>query len=85
MAFVSDDDGKTWRGGVIIDEREKVTYPDGVQGGDGTIYIIYDHNRTPDGAVLMAAFTEEDARAGRAVTDNVRLQVEVARLPQEQE
>ncbi|MEX1027043.1 MAG: sialidase family protein [Candidatus Paceibacterota bacterium] len=84
MAFVSDDDGKTWQGGLKIDQREKVTYPDGVQGEDGTIYIIYDYNRTPDGAVLMAVFAEEDARAGRAVTDNVRLQVEVACLSQEQ-
>jgi len=85
MAFVSGDDGKTWQGGLMIDQREKVTYPDGVQAEDGTIYIIYDYNRTPDGAVLMATFTEEDVRAGRAVSDKVRLRVEVARLPREQE
>jgi len=80
MAFVSGDDGKTWQGGLMIDEREKVTYPDGVKADDGTIYIIYDHNRTPDGVVLMATFAEEDARAGEAVTDKVRLRVEVGRL-----
>lgn len=85
MAFVSDDDGLSWRGGLMIDEREHVTYPDGVEGDDGTISIIYDCCRTPDGAVLMAAFTEEDARAGRPVTDKVRLRVEVARLPKEDE
>lgn len=83
MAFVSDDDGQTWKGGLLLDEREKVTYPDGVQAPDGTIYIIYDHNRTPDGEVLMAAFTEEDVRAGEAVSTNVRLRAEVARLPAE--
>lgn len=83
MAYVSDDDGKTWQGGLMIDEREKVTYPDGVQAEDGTICIVYDYNRTPDGVVLMAAFTEEDVRAGEPVTDNVRLRVEVARLPKE--
>jgi hypothetical protein len=84
-ANVSDEGESTWRRGLMIDEREKVTYPDGVQAEDGTIYIIYDHNRTPDGAVMMAVFTEEDARAGRAATDNVRRKVEVARLSQEQE
>jgi len=31
MAFVSDDDGQTWKGGLMLDDREKVTYPDGVQ------------------------------------------------------
>jgi len=80
MAFVSDDDGKSWQGGLMLDEREKVTYPDGVQAPDGTIYIIYDYNRTPDGAILMAAFTEQDARAGKAVSDQVRLRIEVDRL-----
>ena len=48
----------------MIDEREDVTYPDGVQTNDGTIYLIYDHQRTPLGEVLMATFTEEDVRAG---------------------
>ena len=80
MAFVSDDDGKTWQGGLMLDEREKVTYPDGVQAPDGTIYIIYDHNRTPNGAVLMATFREEDVRAGKPVTDKVRLRIEIDRL-----
>ncbi len=85
MAFVSDDDGRTWQGGLMLDEREKVTYPDGVQADDGTIYIVYDYSRTPNGAVLMATFTEADARAGKPVTDKVRLRVEVARLQEETE
>ena len=25
----SEDDGKTWRGGLMLDERADVTYPDG--------------------------------------------------------
>ena len=41
MAFVSDDDGQTWKGGLILDDRDDVTYPDGVQAPDGTIYIVY--------------------------------------------
>jgi hypothetical protein len=81
MAFVSDDDGRTWQGGLILDEREKVTYPDGTQAPDGTIHIVYDYNRTPNGEVLMATFTEADVRAGKPVSDKVRLRGEVARLP----
>jgi hypothetical protein len=83
-AYVSDDEGKTWSGGLMIDEREDVTYPDGVQAGDGRIYIIYDHQRTPLGEVLMATFTEEDVRAGEPVSDKIRLRGKVARLPIEQ-
>jgi len=80
-AYVSDDDGKTWQGGLMLDEREDVTYPDGVQAEDGTIYVIYDYKRTPEGAVLMATFKEEDARAGKPVSGKVRLRMEVDRLP----
>lgn len=81
MAFVSDDDGKTWQGGLMIDEREHVTYPDGVDSSDGTIYVVYDYNRTPEGVVMMATFSEDDVRAGKPVTDKVRLQLVIDRLP----
>ena len=30
-AWLSDDDGKTWRGGLMLDERTGVSYPDGFQ------------------------------------------------------
>jgi hypothetical protein len=82
MAFLSDDDGKSWQGGLMIDEREEVTYPDGIQAADGTIYLIYDHQRTPLGEVLMATFREEDVRAGKPVTDKVQFRVLIDRLPQ---
>ncbi len=80
-AFISDDDGMTWQGGLMLDEREDVTYPDGVQTDDGKILIIYDHQRTPLGEVLMATFTEDDVRAGKPVTDTVHLRVQIDRLP----
>lgn len=82
MAFISDDDGKSWLGGLMLDERDDVTYPDGVEGSDGTIHIIYDHQRTPLGEVLMATFREEDVRAGKAVTDHMRLRELISRLPE---
>jgi sialidase-1 len=64
----------------MLDEREHVSYPDGVQAADGTLYMVYDYNRTPDGAILLAIFTEEDVRAAKPVTGKVRLRVEVSQL-----
>jgi len=72
-AFISTDDGKTWGGGLLLDERSGVSYPDGQQTGDGLIRIIYDYSRTGDRHILMATFREQDAAAGKAVTDAVRL------------
>lgn len=60
MAFISEDEGISWKGGLMIDERRGVSYPDGFQAADGTIYISYDRNRATDGLILMARFTEED-------------------------
>jgi sialidase-1 len=59
-AFLSDDEAKTWRGGLVLDERRGVSYPDGFQDSDGNIYISYDRNRDTDGHILMARFTEDD-------------------------
>jgi hypothetical protein len=60
MAFISKDDGETWSKGLLLDERKGVSYPDGQQIDDGTIYIIYDYNRTKEQMILMTSFTEED-------------------------
>ena len=64
IAHLSDDDGKTWQGGLMIDVRAGVSYPDGVQAPDGTIYLIYDFERTRGKQILMATFTEADVAAG---------------------
>jgi len=34
-AFLSEDDGVTWKGGLMLDERLGVSYPDGFQAPDG--------------------------------------------------
>jgi hypothetical protein len=81
MAFISDDDGQSWQGGLMLDERDDVTYPDGVQAKDGTIHIIYDHQRTPLGEVLMATFREEDVRAAEIVSPKASLKQAIDRLP----
>lgn len=63
-AMISEDDGLTWKGNLILDERDCVSYPDGVQTEDGTIYITYDRERTKAMDILMSVFTEEDILAG---------------------
>jgi len=59
-AYLSDDDGASWFGGLLIDERLGVSYPDGVQAPDGTVYLIYDYDRQGAKEILMCTFTEED-------------------------
>jgi predicted neuraminidase len=63
-AFLSADDGKTWQGGLLLDGRTGVSYPDGFQAPDGTITVAYDHNRAADREILFARFTEDDVLAG---------------------
>jgi predicted neuraminidase len=75
IAHLADDDGKTWRGGLMLDERASVSYPDGVQALDGTIYVIYDHSRTGDKEILMATFTEEDVAKGQWLSPKARQRV----------
>lgn len=78
-AYLSEDDGNTWTGGLMLDERSDVSYPDGTQAPDGRIYIVHDHDRYHDRAVLMSVFTEADILAGRPVSGVCRFLVPVSR------
>lgn len=78
-AFLSDDEGKTWKGGLMIDERRGVSYPDGFQAPDGTIYISYDRNRDSDGEILMARFTEEDVLSGEFQSEQARPRILISK------
>lgn len=78
-AWLSADDGKTWKGGLVLDERKGVSYPDGFQGPDGAIYISYDRNRKTDGEVLLARFTEEDIMASKLVGPKSKLKMLISR------
>lgn len=72
-AFISADDGQSWSGGLVLDERNGVSYPDGQQAADGRIHIIYDYSRTGDRTILLATFREEDVAAGKPAADTVEL------------
>jgi len=78
-AMLSDDDGVTWTGGLLLDERPAVSYPSGQEAADGTIVIAYDHSRTGARAIHMAAFTEADVRAGRPISAVCRLRQRINR------
>jgi len=73
MAFVSKDEGRTWLGGLVLDERSGVSYPDGQQLPDGSVVVAYDRNRKTDREILFAKFTEDDVLAGKDVSGKVRL------------
>ena len=74
-AYLSDDEGKTWKGGLLLDERASVSYPDGFQAPDGLIHILYDWNRHSDAEILLAKFREEDVLAGKLVSKDSKLQM----------
>jgi hypothetical protein len=78
-AWLSEDEGLTWKGGLMLDERRGISYPDGFQAPDGTLYISYDHNRKTDGEVLMARFREEDVLARELVSPGSKLRMLISR------
>jgi hypothetical protein len=77
VARVSVDDGNTWRGGLVVDERAHVSYPDATQTPDGEIHLVYDRERHGAAEILLATFREVDAAAGRDVSGDVRTRVQV--------
>ena len=66
-ALLSDDDGKTFTHTMLLDNCRNVSYPDVVQGDDGTIYIIWDRDRMETREVVIARLTETDIIAGKVV------------------
>jgi len=72
-AWISEDEGRTWKGGLLLDERNAVSYPDGFEAPDGLIHLLYDWNRHSDAEILMAKFREEDILAGKVVSADATL------------
>ncbi|MBV09853.1 sialidase family protein [Rubinisphaera sp.] len=78
-AWLSEDDGNSWKGGLVLDERKGISYPDGFQAPEGKIYISYDRNRATDGEILLARFTEADILAKKLVEPNSKLKMLISR------
>lgn len=78
-AFLSEDEGRTWKGGLMLDERKGISYPDGFQAPDGRIYISYDRNRSSDGEILLAKFTEKEVLSGEISEPGSKLKTLISR------
>jgi hypothetical protein len=74
-AYLSDDDGATWKGGLMLDDRASVSYPDGTEAPDGTLYIIYDRERSGAKEILLARIREDDILAGNATAAGSQLRL----------
>ena len=61
----------------MLDEREGVSYPDGVEGPDGVLSIAYDHLRGQAKEILMARVTERDILEGKLVDTDSKLRLRV--------
>ena len=59
----------------MLDERDKVSYPDAAEGPDSFIHVVHDRERTKAREILHHRFTEADVRAGRLVTPGSRLKI----------
>ena len=71
--YVSDDDGQTWTGGLVLDGRKNVSYPDLTESADGFLHVVNDFEREKAREIVHHRFTEADVRAGRLVTPGSRL------------
>lgn len=71
-AYISKDDGQTWVGGLMLDGRGGVSYPDGTQHKDGTIYVNYDYWRDGAAEILVTRFREEDVLASAFQSEESR-------------
>ena len=89
-AMLSEDDGKTWKYRLLLDERLHVSYPDVALGEDGSIYVTYDRERGNRNSleetyqkareVLYARITEEDIMAGSLVNSRSKLKAVISKL-----
>jgi len=68
-AFLSDDEGRTWKHKLLLDPRNRVSYPDVTEAPDGRIYVTYDYGRYITGCkeALATSFTEADVLARRSL------------------
>lgn len=69
-AYLSDDEGRSWSAGLLIDERINTAYPAGAVTADGNIYIAYDRERYEGGFIYLAKFSEDAIR--RQDTTSIR-------------
>jgi len=63
-AYLSDPQDDTAFGrGLLLDPRDRVSYPDAIQAPDGTIYAVHDCDRQGPGEIILNVFTEQEILA----------------------
>ena len=75
---------------MLLDERDAVSYPDGVEDENGYIYVVYDRERGDKASyeearksareILFAKFTEEDIKNGAPLDSESRLKCVISKL-----
>ena len=83
--WLSDDDGKSWYGRLLLDARQLVSYPDFTEGDDGFIYEVHDRERLVRGQILLSRFTEKDVASGELVTPGSFMPLTVSSLNERHE
>ena len=89
-AMISRDEGQTFEGFLLLDERADVSYPD-VKEHNGYLYVIYDRERgahyrpdrdysTAAREILLAKITEDDILAGKVISSGSFLKKIVSKL-----
>jgi predicted neuraminidase len=60
-AYLSDPDNEmSFQGGLQLDAREKVSYPDAVEAPGGVLYAVHDCDRYGLGEIVLSRFTESE-------------------------
>ncbi len=65
-AYLSEDDGATWYGGICIDSRMEAATPEVAQTPDGRIHVIYSCDPLRKGEVMLATLTDAEIDASTA-------------------
>lgn len=90
-ALLSEDDGKTFKYSLLLDERNWISYPDAVEGADGFIYVVYDRERgyykksleesyADAREILIAKFCEQDILDGEIKNEDSKLKIVASKL-----
>ncbi|MDZ4288007.1 MAG: sialate O-acetylesterase, partial [Prosthecobacter sp.] len=81
-AWLSKDEGRTWPHKLLVDERNRLSYPDATQAPDGKIYIAYDHGRYEPGEkeVLLGIVREEDIVEGKMISPNAKTRIVINKV-----
>ena len=79
VLYASKDEGKTWEGGLIVDDSRFVSYPDLEEGPDGRLYVSHDFERQKGAEIRLHIVREADVWAGKIVSPDARLGILVTK------